>query len=1077
MILTIILAFLLAVSAVSAVENATDYIVSADVSEDVVGVDNSINQVDNENNVIMDGESGLSSSNDAVLNSNQKSFYELNKTLHTSIAPDIYLEDDYVYSGTGDLQYVQIDHQVTIHGNGHIIDGNNLAGIIRVYSDNVVLENIFFVNGISAKGGSIEWKGDNGIINNCTFENFGCKEWDSYGGAVNWKGANGTITDCYFTRCSSRWGFAVHMSGDNGIVRDSNLYNCSGACDGSVYLTGFNDTVSNCNFTDCYGDQKAGGVCSVGPNSTVIDCYFNNCSAKGSGGAVYWDAENGTLTNCNFENCYAINTAGGAIYWWSGVNGVVSNCNFTNVSSYNTGAIYWRYSAPKGKITKCNFYNCTSSYTAAIDFYSKNGVISDCDFAQCNSTAGDIGGERVIWVYEDNSTVTNCNFHNAPMAMGISGDWVTVSKCNFTNCSYEYYGIIYINYHKNCLITDCIFTNTSNIACYLGGFNNTVTNCIFKQITRAILTTTADGKNCTISKCDFINCSADYSAVWCAGDYNVVTDCNFDNCHSTSNGGALTCSGINGTITDCNFYDCSAGRDGGAIYWYGDGGNVADCIFNNCSAPNGGAIMWHVDTAKKGYDGHVYDCNFSCCNGNYGGAVYWSCDNGNLTGCNFDNCYSRGTGGAVYWTGKTGSVSENIFTKCRTDGSAGAVYWGGGREGVVTLCKFDGCSADENGGAIYWYASNGLVLYSNFTKCAANKDGGAIYWNSYYPDGAVINCTFDNNSAKDGGAGYRLNVLDSKFTNNRAGEYGGALYASNHENCVFIGNKAGIEGDDNYVIKPILKVYNYTQVYGYLYGMVPYLLKDEEQIPDVEVIIKVYQNNKLVGNYTALSCRSWVVPLSVGEYTAVFSIEDKGFDVKPVNATFKIIKMPTWAATKAVSSVYNGNGYVIVTLVDDYYYKVISGAKISININGIKPLYTDTLGQVKFSTNGLAPKDYVATITFAGNTNYEKTTTTVKFTIKKATPKLTAKAISFKRTDKIKKYTVTLKTNQNKVMKNTKVTITVNKKTYTAKTNSKGVATFKLTKLTKKGKYTAVVKYAGNSYYLAKTVKPKITIK
>ena len=33
------------------------------------------------------------------------------------------------------------------------------------------------------------------------------------------------------------------------------------------------------------------------------------------------------------------------------------------------------------------------------------------------------------------------------------------------------------------------------------------------------------------------------------------------------------------------------------------------------------------------------------------------------------------------------------------------------------------------------------------------------------------------------------------------------------------------------------------------------------------------------------------------------------------------------------------------------------------------------------------------------------------------------------------------------------------------------------TKLTKKGKYTAIVKFAGNSYYAAKTVKPKITIK
>ena len=65
----------------------------------------------------------------------------------------------------------------------------------------------------------------------------------------------------------------------------------------------------------------------------------------------------------------------------------------------------------------------------------------------------------------------------------------------------------------------------------------------------------------------------------------------------------------------------------------------------------------------------------------------------------------------------------------------------------------------------------------------------------------------------------------------------------------------------------------------------------------------------------------------------------------------------------------------------------------------------------------------------------------------------------------------------NKVMKNKKFTLKVNGKTYKATTNSKGKATFKITKLTKKGKFTAVVKYAGSKYYNAKAVKAKITVK
>ena len=76
---------------------------------------------------------------------------------------------------------------------------------------------------------------------------------------------------------------------------------------------------------------------------------------------------------------------------------------------------------------------------------------------------------------------------------------------------------------------------------------------------------------------------------------------------------------------------------------------------------------------------------------------------------------------------------------------------------------------------------------------------------------------------------------------------------------------------------------------------------------------------------------------------------------------------------------------------------------------------------------------------------------------------------------KTKKYNVILKTNKNKAIKNTKVYLKVNGKTYVAKTNSKGKATFKITKLTKKGKFTAVVTYKGSAYYNKTTKKVKIT--
>jgi hypothetical protein len=94
----------------------------------------------------------------------------------------------------------------------------------------------------------------------------------------------------------------------------------------------------------------------------------------------------------------------------------------------------------------------------------------------------------------------------------------------------------------------------------------------------------------------------------------------------------------------------------------------------------------------------------------------------------------------------------------------------------------------------------------------------------------------------------------------------------------------------------------------------------------------------------------------------------------------------------------------------------------------------------------------------------------------KKTVKITAKKKTFKAKSKKKKYTVTLKVN-GKALKKVKVTLKIKGKTYKATTNSKGKATFNLKKLTKKGKYTAVIKFAGSSAYKAATKKVKITIK
>ena len=96
---------------------------------------------------------------------------------------------------------------------------------------------------------------------------------------------------------------------------------------------------------------------------------------------------------------------------------------------------------------------------------------------------------------------------------------------------------------------------------------------------------------------------------------------------------------------------------------------------------------------------------------------------------------------------------------------------------------------------------------------------------------------------------------------------------------------------------------------------------------------------------------------------------------------------------------------------------------------------------------------------------------------------ITASAKTFKASAKTKKYTVTLKTikgassdGKTYFAAGKKVTMKINGKTYTAKTNSKGKATFSL-KITKKAKFTATIKFAGDKTYKTAIKSVKITIK
>lgn len=136
---------------------------------------------------------------------------------------------------------------------------------------------------------------------------------------------------------------------------------------------------------------------------------------------------------------------------------------------------------------------------------------------------------------------------------------------------------------------------------------------------------------------------------------------------------------------------------------------------------------------------------------------------------------------------------------------------------------------------------------------------------------------------------------------------------------------------------------------------------------------------------------------------------------------------------------------------------------------------TDTKGMINLGID-LSPGTYNAVISFEDD-DYRNQKKTVKITILKNKPSINAKNKSFKDKTKIKKYSVVLKNSLGEPLKNKKVTLKVNGKTYNAKTDANGKAVFKINKLTKKGTFSAKISYAGDKSYSKVNKKVKITVK
>ncbi len=974
-----------------------------------------------------------------------KNFTEIQKSIDAA-NEGVEITIDGLYSGFGIP--IRITKSLTLIGqNNAVLDAKKLSKILYITANSVVIKNIQFTNGYAENGGAVYFF-SNGEVTNCNFTNNEVEGYKSSGGAIFFNGAGNVINSIFTANKASRNGGAIYVEAQSINNKFSSQFynNYAGQSGGAIF---FHNSVQNnsfdCIFKDNYAGYGGGMFFSKNANANRFDSEFINNTAKSCGGAMFFysttDKNNFTGRFINNHALGQINETvgnGGAITFKNVSTNSIFTCDFiNNDASLNGGAVNYR-ETPKNIIFNANFVNNTAKTGGGVNFFETFDVVFNGEFI---GNSAENGG-AIASKYGNIKNVSFKNNHannGGAVYFALSGETV---NCNFTNNrANNNGGAVYI--HEKCNVVDCSFED--NYAVKNGG-------AVYSKFG-------------VVDNCNFTSniANEEGGAVYLSSPSNV-TNCNFvDN--SAKNGGALKFLNDYDNVINCSFVGNKASTRGGAVLFQTFNSNLANCYFEGNSAPEGGAIFCYNPTVTA--DSCIFKTDSDTTNNTeilsptlnvYG--FYSVCGSGEKLTFNL----TTNSGMPI----TNGKISIRVFLKDNPT-----------EIGEYTCLSGEGWTVDLPVGFYYAVFNTEYAKFQPFDKnIEITMPAGQFYinvtpitttsknvnitaksnipknllWDGKFqfilPDGTKINATYASN-----GTWWALHAFEHVGEYNVSASYVGldnvavknATITINKSNSTITLDKTVVNYGDSINVK--------------LEGAIAITAKIDGR--DVSVL-----NNHVIP----------LAGLNAGTYNlTVTTVPDEDHYAVTMNATITVNPIQTQLIGNAITVTYKANKYLVITL-KDAKGNLLRGLKVTVALNGAKTYTTDKNGQIKVSTKALAPKKYSAKVTFNGNANYLKSTKTIKVTVKKATPKFTAKKKTFKKSVKVKKYTITLKYGKTAIKK-VKVYIKIKGKTYKATTNKKGKATFKIKKLTKKGKFNAKITYKGNRYYNKATKNVKITVK
>lgn len=564
----------------------------------------------------------------------------------------------------------------------------------------------------------------------------------------------------------------------------------------------------------------------------------------------------------------------------------------------------------------------------------------------------------------------------------------------------------------------------------------------------------------------------------------------------------------NVVITNVKFLNGN-GEDGGAIHWNGNSGTLKDCIFESCYSNEGSAIGW------TGCQGLINGCKFTKCSGD-GGCIAWDVDDessyyghSRIINCNFIDNACRAID-VISSSSILYEISSSSFINNTDETCGGAIYNSGTITKIINNnfignTAEDG-SAETGGGAIRNYVDIGEISNNNFTDHYA-------YWGGVIENsgsiGTINNNRFISNSAEHGGVidnwadasiskitnnyfkdnnaetGAIINNIDDAVINEISGNKllnNVASDGSEISNDATIGiQKDNIESDGIYrntyftTNNPSVKAYPNSATFTFV-------LKNSDGIPvsdaDVSYTCDGETFNTKTGSDGAVSFT--ISPKKAGSYRIAGKFLGDVYNnassfTKTITVSKNSVKFSS--PTKQVSYSTSKRTFKIALKTSDN--KALKSKLVTLSINGKNyKVKTDSKGIATFKIKlPNKKKNYNYKVKFAGDGANNAKTYSGKLVVDKFKVKFTdmTKTIMFHAVTK-KTFSLCLKDNYNNVLKNKKVTLSFNKKTYTAKTDSQGYAQFTVTIPLKDKTIKYTVKYNGDGQYLKKSYSGNVKL-